>query len=424
MNNILKKALDEAYTSKWADELNESSDAGYAFSDEFVIKMHKTVNKTDHPFLYNARYIAAAAACAAVAVGCSMLVPMISSNKIPVQSGEVTTETTSDNTAADEPDATVSTVSDHDVTAVNTAGTIEISETKASLPEEITVVFSDDGELTKNTDNHTSVHGIVSSSVQEDVVITDTDFIDGLHPGRGTDIEYDEDSDKEIITDKESETADIEDDIEDDNVLIEDDYDSITDGDFDIEDDEGDDAVIVVDDSDDDSEDDSDDEYTGGNNHFVISSSGNTYPFPAAETFGEMLKYLYPKVDVGSLKSEEIIRTEIDNKICMISENDGFIEALNDFIVGLETAEYQEEKTVQGDKITLLVSDSVLLPDSDKATVNIVISVNIYRSGCICINEVVVYGKNAGHYRGQRYFSTDMEKTENLFKAISEKISS
>lgn len=86
MAEILKRALDEALTAAYAAELPDGTDE-YVFSEAFEREMRVLIRKTDHPIRNSVRFLTAAA-CAAIAVGCAVLLPRLLSNQVPVGPSE------------------------------------------------------------------------------------------------------------------------------------------------------------------------------------------------------------------------------------------------------------------------------------------------------------------------------------------------
>ena len=83
MENILRKALDEALTERYAGELNSAPEVNHGFSGDFERKMKALIRRVDKPFFYYSKYIAAAA-CAVIAIGCAVLLPTLMNGKIEV----------------------------------------------------------------------------------------------------------------------------------------------------------------------------------------------------------------------------------------------------------------------------------------------------------------------------------------------------
>ena len=94
MENILKKALGEVLTQTYSEELRDSYDTGYKFSDEFEEKMNGLVRSTTRPPIYRYRGWLAAAACAVLAVGSAVLIPTLVNNKVVVAVPEESNSTT------------------------------------------------------------------------------------------------------------------------------------------------------------------------------------------------------------------------------------------------------------------------------------------------------------------------------------------
>ena len=87
---IIRKALDEALTQKYYDELMNADDEEHIFGVGFVADMKRLIRKTDDKLLYYAKY-AAIAACACIAIGCAVLLPNLINSGVDVRPSETTT---------------------------------------------------------------------------------------------------------------------------------------------------------------------------------------------------------------------------------------------------------------------------------------------------------------------------------------------
>ena len=83
-HTIIKKALNEALTQKYYDELMSSEDEEHIFGTGFTADMKRLIRKTDDKFLYYSKYVAIAA-CACIAIGCAVLLPNLMNSGIRIE---------------------------------------------------------------------------------------------------------------------------------------------------------------------------------------------------------------------------------------------------------------------------------------------------------------------------------------------------
>lgn len=361
MEKILKKALDEALTERYSGELNSASEVNHAFSGDFERKMKALIRRTDKPLLYYSKYIAAAA-CAVVAIGCAVLLPALTGNRIEVNSPTdmAAAETTagafgadSNNIAAITTTAPVTSPADIETTAEQ-AGNSETAETAENAPEnsaenapaEEKPVYEEAPPATENTvkeetpkdDNgksESSGEDITEESAEEET--EDEDIFD--------EAEADESFD---VTDNEEATDGSDDDIGDE-------YNPSTGPGTGWE--EDDDAVIEED----------DDADIDGEAPFHPSGSendqnpgcggGSDYeykPFPEAADFGGIISLTYG----GSYEDLRAAACTYNNNI-YLSFGDTNTDFVQDFIASLKTAKViaAPEAVDESEMITLSIQN-------------------------------------------------------------------
>ncbi len=91
MYEILKSALDDALTENYAAALMDSAEECCTFSAEFEKKMKALIRKKDRPYYKYIGYLSAAA-CAAIVIGCSVLLPKLISAGVPAATTPTETE--------------------------------------------------------------------------------------------------------------------------------------------------------------------------------------------------------------------------------------------------------------------------------------------------------------------------------------------
>lgn len=257
-HTIIKKALNEALTQKYYDELMKTEDEEHIFGVGFTADMKRLIRKTDDKLLYYSKYVAIAA-CACIAIGCAVLLPNLINSGIRTEPPVTTTAVTeSDPETGTTPSGTtlpviittpsdttvsVTTVPDETTLDTDSAVTSEITTTEiATTPIETatTPVITTEEKVTETEEEEDEV---VDDGDAEDVIIdddTDADT-DSDTPDSDGDIIIDEeegDDDVVIEDDEDDTTVDIEDDVEteEDDVEIEDDCDVEEEDDVEIED--------------------------------------------------------------------------------------------------------------------------------------------------------------------------------------------
>lgn len=203
MENILNKALKEVLTPRYSEELRDASDTGYRFSDEFERKMRELIRKTDRPF-YRYMPVFAAAACAVIAIGCAVLIPLLNNNDIAVVPDD---------------GGQTSATSESDIGTEPTSMTPEISHTSPT---------SDDAPV--NSDTSEPIVDVTSDTTAP--IVTD-DTTGTTTSASGGD---DTSGHSEILVDDDEDDGDDDDiTIEEDDVTVDDDDDIAVTPDVDVE---------------------------------------------------------------------------------------------------------------------------------------------------------------------------------------------
>ncbi len=243
-HTIIKKALNEALTQKYYDELMDCEDEEHIFSVGFTADMKRLIRKTDDKLLYYSKY-AAIAACACIAIGCAVLLPNLINSGIrteppvtttPVvesdpETGTTTTEATTlpiiittapDETSLDTDSAVTSEVTTTEITTTPTETTTtpattteeKVTETEDTADDEQADANGDiiDDDTDADRDSPDSDADIIIDSEGDDCVVL---------PDEGGDAETDAEEEEEVeIEDEADIDADVE---EEDDVTIEED---------------------------------------------------------------------------------------------------------------------------------------------------------------------------------------------------------
>ena len=127
-DTILKRALHEAMTEKYSEELINMKAPDYEFSESFNIKMRNLIRKTDNPFYRYSKYLTLAA-CGVIAVGCAVMITALNSNKINVD---------------DKPDSTSVETTEAVISTVPTEAPVIFGEETAVPEDEISDTDSDE----------------------------------------------------------------------------------------------------------------------------------------------------------------------------------------------------------------------------------------------------------------------------------------
>ncbi len=247
-HTIIKKALNEALTQKYYDELMSCEDEEHIFGTGFTADMKRLIRKTDDKLLYYSKYVAIAA-CACIAIGCAVLLPNLMNSGIRieppvttpvVESAPDTGTTTSETTLP----IIITTPEDTTTTEVTTAPEETTLDTDSAVTTEITTEITTVPITTtdeKATDDDNPPTPAVPDD-EDEIADANGDIIDT--PDSDGDVIVDEEDDSDsappIPEEGDAETdADVDVEIEDDV-----DEDVSTDSDDDIVFEDGDDVVI------------------------------------------------------------------------------------------------------------------------------------------------------------------------------------
>lgn len=325
MYNIIKNALGDALTEQYADALMNATDENYSFSEAFEMKMKKLIRKTDTPYYKYIGYLSAAA-CAVIVIGCSILLPKLTSSDIPVATTPTETEGIVVTDIVTEAPPTES------KTSFTTTPPVSVSEiiTEPSSSETTTApeITSESATTVTTPKSETTVPIIVTTTASSTTTQTEYPYHDE-NPGMGGRVDENEDDDEDVADD-DLDFGDNDDD--DDDVGVDSDAD---------EDDEdiGDDSVDITEteDEDEDLADDDDD----------CCDDDDVYipPIPTEKTLGEEINTLigvplsdsYPYSAVlfnngvrcsraESLKEADIMEKARDKEIAEVLENAELID--------------------------------------------------------------------------------------------------
>ena len=190
MENILTKALDEALTERYAQELGLMPETGYGFSDVFKSDMKRLIRKTDRPVTAFTPYIAAAA-CGFIAIGAALLIPLSGNGSINTSGSDTDTGTpdivseTSETTVTEETPAQITRLPEMSVTdeSTRTAPTVSADTYDTTVTADTTTLETTASSVTvttaptqtvsqTDTVSESTVTASVSSSLSETTVST------------------------------------------------------------------------------------------------------------------------------------------------------------------------------------------------------------------------------------------------------------
>lgn len=241
--NILKKALDEAMTERYSSELTNMPEPEHTYSEGFGIKMRNLIRKTDNPFLKYTKYLAVAA-CAVLAIGCTLLIPVLTRGDIHT----AVTEPSSEGIASDDyiPLQTESAVSTDSGMAetemIQTSTTPVVTDSEVGATEESkenTVIPPVTDEPTEEA--APSVDDTIEDApASEEYEEIETEEDDDANPGAGGDREEESDIngeasdipviEEEDVVDEDVEYEEVEDEVEceeDEDIAIDEDEEEI-----------------------------------------------------------------------------------------------------------------------------------------------------------------------------------------------------
>lgn len=270
--NILKKALDEAMTERYSAELRGMTEPEHTYSEGFGIKMRNLIRKTDNPFLKYSKYLAVAA-CAVLAIGCTLLIPALTGNDIHTEVNEQPKDNiVSDSPASPETEAVI--ITDSETTEAMTTTTPVVTDSKAGATEESkenTLV----PPVTEKSDEEAapSVDDIVEDAPAfEEYEEIETKEDDNANPGAGGDHEEESDINGDIPVIEEEEAVDEE-----------------------VDDDFGDEIVEIEEELEEEVECEEEDIVVDEDEEEIVEEDGeDTRPaFPEAKTFSELYRLIY-----------------------------------------------------------------------------------------------------------------------------------
>lgn len=348
---ILKKALHEAMTEKYSEELINMKTPDYEFSESFNIKMRNLIRKTDNPFYRYSKYLTLAA-CAVIAVGCAVLIPALNSKRIHTGTEfDITAETseviiTTVPTEAPLITETFTTVSKDETTVPKEtvdSGDGEIDEPEEKPDTQTEIKPSETSETTEKAPS-TSETADKEGDEEEKSETTEYEPIGGdndeTNPGTGGDTVSDDEVPE--IEEEEDIDGEIEEEVEDD-------------GDYDVIDGDEVDEDIV------------DEEVAEDEEEEVVEEPDidNRPPYPEAETLGELYTKLYqqdfnpPSIKEQSYKIENanILTFNYDDVQFSTLYND--FDFVKEFLREAGTAKKTETVNQQSDCATILINPVV-----------------------------------------------------------------
>lgn len=249
-HTIIKKALNEALTQKYYDELMNSEDEEHIFSVGFTADMKRLIRKTDDKLLYYSKYVAIAA-CACIAIGCAVLLPNLINSGIrtepPVTTTTVTESVPDTGTTPSGTTAPVIVVTTEGTTEVTTTSPDETTlDTDSAVTSEITTteITTTPTETTTTEEKVTETEDTADdeqADAEGDIIDDDSDSDTDYDSDTEVDQEEDEaegDGDEEVGTDSDGDiVVEEEDDADDTTIDTEDDVETEEEDDVEIEDD-------------------------------------------------------------------------------------------------------------------------------------------------------------------------------------------
>ncbi len=249
-HTIIKKALNEALTQKYYDELMKTEDEEHIFGVGFTADMKRLIRKTDDKLLYYSKYVAIAA-CACIAIGCAVLLPSLMNSGIRTEPPVITTPVIDSDpesvttTPEDTSLPIIITTTEGTTTVITTAPDETTLDTDSSVTSEVTTAPTETTTTPTTTTEEkvTETKPDDDADAEGDIVDDDTDAdIDSDTPDYDGDviIDAEEGDDAVILPDDDDVSTDSDDDVvveEDDEVEIEDDCDVEEEDDVEIEDD-------------------------------------------------------------------------------------------------------------------------------------------------------------------------------------------
>ncbi len=146
MENILARALTEALTPLYSEELRDSYDTGYKFSPEFENRMRELIRRTERP-LWLRPGVIAAAACAVIGISSAILVPALMNNRIDTQPPADTSVSSVSAVTAEPPET--------DITVTTPDITVTAPDITVTTPTEKSVTTPDTSDTTADISSGT-----------------------------------------------------------------------------------------------------------------------------------------------------------------------------------------------------------------------------------------------------------------------------
>lgn len=449
MYDIIKKALDEALSEQYAAQLMGAADESYSFSPVFEKKMKILVKKTDKPYIKYVKYLGAAA-CAAVAVGCSILMPKLIQQNVPV---ETTTSATISAVPVEEPPIT--TTRDNDAVLPPTSG-ITPTENEPTESETTTVATSAPNKpdiVTSYPENENPDSVLISSATSEidAAVPTDDEF-----PGRGDDLDLpvdviedeavDSDDDMDIDVNDEDTFYDDE-----ENCYEDEDWDDIGNSD-DYDDAEWDDAIDDSDDEDADYDDDVDDsDNDSGDNvitrpaipkentlgaqvntligcrlsesypyRIILTKNGENYNFSDGLTIPETAERFRDKAIAEKLEKAELITDsfEVSDRYITVEISDVSPTLWNGEFTFTRSAYDFSPRNNYNILFHGETNEESDVDEDDYAD----IEYTTYKTCTLIMYDNGVIAVNSYEYSGTMYFRTDKETSDEIFSRAERNI--
>lgn len=448
MYSIIKNALGDALTEQYADVLMNATDENYSFSEPFEKKMKKLIRKIDTPYYKYIGYLSAAA-CAVIVIGCSILLPNLTSSDVPVATTPTETEeiivtdivTEAPPTESETSFTTTPPVSESEIvtepSSSETTAVPEITSESAATTEEPHESEADIVETTTTT---------VSSTTTE----TEYPYHDE-NPGMGGRVDVTEDDDEDVADDDDFDYGDDDDDVGVDSDNDDDDDDVDVDSDEDDDDDDiGDDSVDVDEDEDEDLADD--DDCCEDDDDVYIPS------IPTEKTLGEEINTLigvslvdsYPYSAVlynngvrcsraDSLKESDIMEKARDKEIAGALENAELIDGtpelseryvyvcisdidpnlwefnFNHHVPNVDASPRNDYEHNFLGKAEEIEEDAV--DEEDEDVEYAICRVTIYDNGVV---EIKSDWSVAGSYGGAAYYQADMGTVNTIFERLEQ----
>lgn len=433
MYDIIKKALDEALSEQYAAQLMGAADESYSFSPVFEKKMKTLVKKTDKPYIKYVQYLGVAA-CAAVAVGCSILMPKLISQNVPVE----TTPSLTVSAAPVTEEPPVSLTNDSEVIPPPTSSaTTKTEPTESETAAETTSLPDSSESVTSFTEKENPDSAGISSETDT------TEPIDDEFPARGDDsttddayVEATDPDDEETDDSIYDEIDDFDGDDSDDDAAWDDDVD---DSDYDSDNDT--DLDEDTDDSDYDCDDDSDYDYDDDATVLpaipeektlaaqvntligcklsesypysaVLNKDGKIYSFSEGLTIPETAERFRDKIIAEKLEKAELITGlfEVSDKYITVDISDVSPTLWNSAFSYTRSA-YDSSPRDRYDTLFLGKAEEDTDADDDYADEEYI----GYKTCTLIIYDNGIIAASSSVYSGVLYFRTDNETTDEIF---------